>query len=235
MTIFLLRSATPIVDQTAIEHELAASISNLVEATSVERIFERVNAQDDWSSIILVAAPISDPAQFDQMVDAANRYRDKLFFILISDEISATDYKRLVRTGAADWASAKAASREVLDIIARRQQSPATRGAATVIRPAIKQSVTIGFVPTAGGVGNTTVVAEVAAYLKTNKRTLDRKICIIDLDFQTSHVCDYLDTEPRLRIEEISNAPERLDDQLFELFRSHHASGIDVFAAPRTK
>src|SRR5262249_34976395 len=104
-----------------------------------------------------------------------------------------------------------------------------------VVRAPIKPSVTIGFVPTAGGVGNTTLTVEVAAYLKTNKRTLDRKICIIDLDFQTSHVCDYLDTEPRLRIEEISNAPERLDDQLFELFRSHHASGIDVFAAPRTK
>jgi pilus assembly protein CpaE len=75
----------------------------------------------------------------------------------------------------------------------------------------------------------------VAAYLKSNKATRDRKVCIIDLDFQNSHICDYLDIEPRLRIEEISNAPERLDDQLFELFRTHHASGIDVIAAPRTK
>jgi pilus assembly protein CpaE len=235
MTIFLLRSATPIVDQAAVERELAATIPNLVEATSLDRIFEQVNAQEDASSIILVAAATGDRAQFDQLVDAANRYHDKLFLILISDEISATDYKRLVRTGTADWASAKAASREVLDIIGRRQQSSATRGAAAVVRTPIKQSITIGFVPTAGGVGNTTVAVEVAANLKSNKRTLDRKICIIDLDFQTSHVCDYLDTEPRLRIEEISNAPERLDDQLFELFRSHHASGIDVFAAPRTK
>src|SRR6516165_2452468 len=120
MTIFLLRSATPIVDQAAVERELAATIPNLVEATSLDRIFEQVNAQEDASSIILVAAPIGDRAQFDQLVDAANRYRDKLFLILISDEISATDYKRLVRTGTADWASAKAASREVLDIIGRR-------------------------------------------------------------------------------------------------------------------
>jgi pilus assembly protein CpaE len=48
-------------------------------------------------------------------------------------------------------------------------------------------------------------------------------------------VCDYLDSEPRLHIEELSNAPERLDDHLFETFTTHHSSGIDVFAAPRSK
>ena len=37
---------------------------------------------------------------------------------------------------------------------------------------------------------------------------------MVDLDFQTSHLCDYLDSEPRLQIDELSNAPERLDDQL---------------------
>ena len=232
MSIFLLRSKTPIEDQIAVEHELLAAIPNLIEATSFERILEQANPQANAPTIILVAAPASTHTYFDQLVDAAEKYRDKIFLILISDEISATDYKRLVRGGGADWASAKAGSREVLDIIARRQQGSLARGAAPATS---KQPVTIGFVPSAGGVGNTTVAVEVAAYLKTNRAALDRKVCIIDLDFQTSHVCDYLDTDPRLRIEEISNAPERLDDQLFELFRTHHASGIDVFAAPRTK
>jgi pilus assembly protein CpaE len=86
-----------------------------------------------------------------------------------------------------------------------------------------------------GGVGNTTVALEVALRIKLGKATRSWKICYIDLDFQTSHVCDYLDIDPRFQIQEILDRPERLDDQLFELFVSHHACGLDVFAAPRSK
>jgi pilus assembly protein CpaE len=233
MSIYFLRSKTVTREATPVERELLSTIPKLMEATSLEGIVKQSNPKRDGTSIVLVTAPPGDNSYFDHLVDAADRYRDEIFFILISDEISATDYKRLVRSGAADWASAKAGSREVLEIIARRQQ---ITGRDTILPQATaKHPVTIAFVPSAGGVGNATLVVEVAAYLKNNKTTRDRKACIIDLDFQNSHVCDYLDTEPRLRIEEISNAPERLDDQLFELFRTHHASGIDVIAAPRTK
>jgi pilus assembly protein CpaE len=48
-------------------------------------------------------------------------------------------------------------------------------------------------------------------------------------------VCDYLDIEPRMQIDEIAGNPDRLDAQLFELFVSHHGSGLDVLAAPRKK
>jgi pilus assembly protein CpaE len=233
MSIYLLRSKTVTREATAFERELLRAIPSLVESTSLESIVKQSNARRDGSTIVLVTAPPSDHTYFDQLVDAAGRYRDEIFFILISDDITATDYKRLVRSGGADWASAKTGPREVLEIIARRQQI--TGRTAVLPQVATKRPVTIAFVPSAGGVGNATLVVEVAAYLKKDKATRDRKVCIIDLDFQNSHVCDYLDTEPRLRIEEISHAPERLDDQLFELFRTHHSSGIDVIAAPRTK
>ena len=48
-------------------------------------------------------------------------------------------------------------------------------------------------------------------------------------------MCDCLDIEPRLQINEISSNPERLDDQLFNIYVSSHSSGLDVLAAPRTK
>ena len=53
--------------------------------------------------------------------------------------------------------------------------------------------------------------------------------------FRRAHLCDYLDSEPRLQIAELSSAPERLDEHLFESFRTRHSSGIDLFAAPRSK
>jgi pilus assembly protein CpaE len=94
--------------------------------------------------------------------------------------------------------------------------------------------IIVCFVPSAGGVGNTTLAVEVAIRLKTQKATRTRKICLVDLDFQTSHACDYLDIEARLRIDEIAGSPERLDAHLFGIFTSHHSSGLDVFAAPRS-
>jgi pilus assembly protein CpaE len=91
------------------------------------------------------------------------------------------------------------------------------------------------FLPCLGGVGNTTIALETALGMKRHKLAKAWKICYLDLDFQTSHVCDFLDTDPRLQITEIIDHPERLDDQLFEQFTNHHSSGLDVFAAPRGK
>jgi pilus assembly protein CpaE len=157
-------------------------------------------------------------------------YRGRIFLVLISNEISASDYKALVRNGDADWVSVGADPREIVDIITRhRERFDAERGGGAA------KPIAVSFIPSAGGVGNTTLAVEVALGLKTSKSGKDRRICIVDLDFQGSHVCDYLDIEPRLQIQEISANPERLDAQLFEIFISRHASGLHVFAAPRRK
>jgi Flp pilus assembly CpaE family ATPase len=79
-------------------------------------------------------------------------------------------------------------------------------------------------VSSAGGVGNSTLVVEAGIQIKGKKSGRQRAVCVVDLDFQTSHVCDLLDIEPRLKMEEISEHPERLDEQLFELFVTHHSS-----------
>jgi pilus assembly protein CpaE len=230
MTTFLLRGKTA----GAIESALIANIPDLIEISNLNQALEHKSAPDNDPATVLVATSVGDRAHFDRLVDIAAKLRNQIFLILISDEISASDYKRLVRTGGADWVSAKAASREIAEIVAKQkalrifstkqgQSSPRT------------QPVTVAFVPSAGGVGNTTLIIESAVCLKTNKASQHRSVCVVDLDFQTSHVCDYLDVEPRLQIAEFANAPERLDDHLLDSFKTHHSSDIDVFAAPRSK
>src|SRR5262249_27925439 len=98
-------------------------------------------------------------------------------------------------------------------------------------RPAI-----VAFVPSSGGVGNATLALETAVQIKLERQTRGRRVCLLDLDPQASHVCDYLDIEPRLQMREIIQAPERLDAQLFDLFVSRHqTSGVDVLASPRDR
>ena len=233
MAVFLLKTNPATARQAAVEARLKAAIPDLTEASSLETIVKSAATTDkDDAAIAIVVLPEGDHDGFKRFVDFTARYSRDIFLILIGDEISASDYKRLIRHGGADWASAQADPAEVIEIIARRRRENDARSAAL---PASGRPVTISFVPSAGGVGNTTLVVETAALLKSDKATRQRRICIVDLDFQTSHVCDYLDSEPRLQIAELSSAPDRLDEHLIESFRTRHGSGIDVFAAPRSK
>jgi pilus assembly protein CpaE len=216
----------------AIEHRLRRAVPDLVTVSSMDQVFSSQKGTTG-QTYVLVVAPSGDRRALAELIDLASRLRDRLFIILISDDISVVDYKAMTRTGGADWVSTNADPQEILDIIVRRNArmvADARPGGSTE-----RQPVAISFVPSAGGVGNTTLVVETGVHLKSSKATRYRNICLVDLDFQSSHVCDYLDIEPRLQIQEISSNPERLDAQLFDIFISRHASGLDVIAAPRTK
>jgi pilus assembly protein CpaE len=88
------------------------------------------------------------------------------------------------------------------------------------------------FVPASGGVGLTTLAIETAMLLLKGDGSRKSSTCIVDLDFQHGSVCDYLDLEPRLDLDEIEPRPDRLDRQLLEVMMSHHSSGLQVIAAP---
>jgi pilus assembly protein CpaE len=209
---------------------LRQAIPDLREAASLDVVAKSAGGPDD-PTIAVALLPSNLLVDFDRFVDFAARLPSGVFLVVVGGEISATQYKRLVRSGAADWVPAPADIGEVLEIIARRR----SRGAASAARGSGSRPATICFIPSVGGAGNTTLAVEIAASIKTDKATRTRRICLVDLDFQTSHVCDYLDSEPRLQIAELCGAPERLDDQLFESFKTRHSSGIDIFAAPRSK
>ena len=151
-----------------------------------------------------------------------------MFFIIVGGDISARDYKRLIQPGNADWVAEAGLPQEILDIVAR--VSAPTRDDAAADSP-----VVISFTPSAGGVGNSTLAIETAIHLVKDKSSKSAKVALVDLDFQSSHVCDYLDIAPKFQFEEIVAAPERLDDQLLSAFISHHSSGLDVLAASRSR
>jgi pilus assembly protein CpaE len=227
MSIYFLSPAIDIERSVKLEKILRGAIPDLIKIENIEEILKEPSSAAQ-RYVLLIGSP-QDNEFFDKLIDQASRGMDRLFFIFISDTISTGDYKRLVRTGDADWVTTDALPQEILEIISRRRL--VTESASS--RPT--EPVVISLVPSAGGVGNTTLAVEIASYLKILKTSKNLKTCIVDLDFQSSHVCDYLDIEPRLQIQEISANPERLDEHLFEIFISRHTSGLHIFAAPRTK
>src|SRR5579863_1483950 len=224
MAVFLLDAGSDAQAFAAVKERLTAAIPDLVEIANVGEIAQRRITQGD-RTVVVIAAPSADREQFSRLLEIVTRFRGAIFFVLIRGEISATDYKTLVQSGNADWVSEKAPSQEIVDIIARLSLEPA--------KPKGPDVVT--FAPSAGGVGNSTLAIETGVQLAKAKGGVRRKVCLIDLDAQTSHVCDYLDIEPRLQIEELIRAPQRLDAQLLENFSSRHGSGLHVFAAPRNR
>jgi pilus assembly protein CpaE len=232
MSVYFLDSSG--LNQSTMEVALRASIPEIIGITSLESVLKpKPGTRTAETPIVIIMLPPGDRGKFDGLVDMFGRYgNDSLFFILIGDELSASDYKRLLRTGCADWASLKAGLGEVIQMISRRRASETDAHSA---RRGDDPPVTISFVPSAGGVGNATIIVEIAMLIKTDKDIRDRNVCIVDLDFQTGHLCDYLDSEPRLQIAELSNAPDRLDEHLLESFKTRHSSGVDIFAAPRSK
>jgi pilus assembly protein CpaE len=234
MQIFLFSASVDSARLGDLEHRIRAKLPNVQIVSRMEEVTKalpKAAGSDGALACILFPVVLNAPASLDRMVAIATEYRDTLFFIFISDDIPASDYKRLVQTGGADWASTRDAPEEIVEILSRLDKG----GAAAISDPSATEPVMVAFVPSAGGVGNSTLAIETGIQLKTAKRTRGRRICLLDLDFQNSHVCDYLDIEPRMQIHEIAANPERLDAQLFDLFVSHHTSGLDVLAAPRSR
>ena len=213
----------------AIEAKLLTIIPELRTIEKIQDISAEIRHKSDEKIIVIFVSPALPRSNIDNFINIATRYRDRVFFVLISNEISGDDYKRLIRSGGADWVAANGSLQEIPDLV-YKQNLPRQSVPQADIKPTV-----ISFLPCMGGVGNTTIALEVALRIKLAKATRSWKVCYIDLDFQTSHVCDYLDVDARFQIHDILDRPERLDEQLFELFVSHHACGLDIFAAPRSK
>jgi pilus assembly protein CpaE len=232
MRIFLFTAGVESGDLEKLEGRVKTRLPTLQKLTKLEEITKQIAAHtnEPASETTFIIFPVLTTASsFDRLVSIAEQTQPGLFFIFVSKEISASDYKRLVRSGGADWVSLDNAPEEIHEIVTRASKTettPAAHGAKPII---------VGFLPSAGGVGNTSLAVETAIQVKLEKQNRNRRICLLDLDLQTSHVCDHLDIEPRLQLREIIDSPERLDGQLFDLFVSHHSSGLDVMASPRNR
>jgi pilus assembly protein CpaE len=226
MTIYLTQRGGDEARAREIEGRLKSTIPNLKRVSSVEDIDPKQVAGAESATIVLIAAPRAD-ANVDDLIDEVRRHPRRLFFIVVGGDISASDYKRLIQSGNADWVAESAPPQEILEIVGRVS--------APLRDVAADAPIVVSFTPSAGGVGNSTLAIETAVHLVRDKSNKGAKVALVDLDFQSSHVCDYLDIAPKFQFEEIVATPDRLDDQLLNAFISHHSSGLDVLATSRSR
>ena len=104
-----------------------------------------------------------------------------------------------------------------------------TRGAAEVIAAPRKLGVVIAFAHGKGGVGATTLAANVAATLATDSRS----VVLLDLNLQFGNAAMFFDLRPRTSIVEFARGDvNRVTEDDFSQFLADHKSGVRILAAP---
>lgn len=206
----------------AIERRLKPAIQDLRRISAIDDI-GRASLKGATRSIAIAPAPSGEQA-FARLLGIVGDRKKDVFFIIIGGDLSARDYKQLIQGGNAEWVIDSGSTEELLAIVRRIGTPDSTN-----------MPLVVSFMPAAGGVGNSTLAIETGVQLAKRKGEVGGRVSLIDLDFQSSHVCDYLDIEAKFRVKEFMDAPDRLDDQLLEVFASRHSSGLTVFAAPRQR
>src|SRR6266446_5397165 len=122
MQVFLFSASVDSARLNDLEHRIRAELPAVQVVSRMEQVTKALPKKagnDSELSCILFPVVLNSPASLDRMIAIATEYRDSLFFIFISDDIPASDYKRLVQTGGADWASTRDAPKEIVEILAR--------------------------------------------------------------------------------------------------------------------
>jgi pilus assembly protein CpaE len=90
--------------------------------------------------------------------------------------------------------------------------------------------VIISMVSTVGGVGVTSLVANLALALR---QTLNKRVAVVDLDLQTGGLAVFLHLEPDRSIVQLCESDRKIDSIQLESALTKHASGIYLLAAPK--
>lgn len=145
--------------------------------------------------------------------------------IAISSYLDQEIVRRLVQIKVDDWLPKDSPFVDIYRSCERLNRTPP-------VENRNKDAVCYSFFPAAGGSGNTTLAIEAAFLLGRASRPMENT-CLVDLNFQDGSIADYLDVPPAFRIEELANAPGRLDKQLLDVMLTRHSSGLSVLATPR--
>jgi pilus assembly protein CpaE len=141
---------------------------------------------------------------------------------------TADDVRRLFRAGAADVLSPPISQDQLMSSMAEAM-GPAANSEA--------RGYVLGVVKAAGGVGATTVAANMASHFAnpTGKRAnrLDPlSVALLDFDVQFGSAALAMDMQVRGSLTDILRSPKRLDTHFLDGVLDTHRSGVHLLAAP---
>jgi pilus assembly protein CpaE len=164
----------------------------------------------------------------DEAIAAIEDLRSSNFsgaIITMSETLDEASVRGLLRLQITDWLPTDA---EADTVIQACERASSTKRCAEHE----SQATCIAFLPAAGGVGTTTLAIQTAFLLAKRSGNFEAT-CLLDLNFHSGVLADYLDLQPVLDVGAIAKQPDRLDARLLEAMIARHPTGLAVVAAPR--
>ncbi|MFN3889775.1 MAG: CpaE family protein [Beijerinckiaceae bacterium] len=177
-------------------------------------------------AVLVILSPVAPPGEIETVIELAGDCRERAYVVYVTDDVAASDFRRLLATGSGEWMPTRSVETELPTLLQRIERANANPSG-------VSGRLFTSFSPSGGGAGNSTLVIETAAALASKLRGDAPRVCIVDLDTERGNVCDLLDVAPQLDLGAIAVDPNRIDDQLLSAFRSSTTYGVDVYATPK--
>jgi len=196
-----------------------------IELTTVETQVTdlRGELQEADGGVVIVEMDASRLEEIEALQRVMRRLDGRVPVIVVTQRFDAAAVRILVQLHVADFLVKPIPTADLVRSCLRALHGPG--------RAENADSQIYTFMPSAGGVGATTLALQ-AAWQLHHSVTRPASTCIVDLNFQQGACAEYLDLEPLFDIAEIENQPERLDRQLLDVMLSKHESGLCLLAAP---
>jgi pilus assembly protein CpaE len=171
--------------------------------------------------ILIIGA---DAPAADAFLARLRRMTPKPRVIVVLRDADVTNTRRLVREGAADvltWPVSEPALALSIERLLASETAPAA--------PARKTGELVVVMKAGGGVGASSLAAQVAANLAARDRGA---VCLADFDVQFGTAALYLDVPQTMSISDALSLGSAVADTPFNATLASHRSGVRVLAAP---
>jgi pilus assembly protein CpaE len=148
--------------------------------------------------------------------------------VVTAPDASLQDVRQFMHLGVVDFVPqpiTQADLKSALEQVNRTRKSTA--------EPSGQRGHIISFLKAGGGVGASTLAVQSACLLASRKKADKSRVCLVDLDLQFGTDALYLDLDNRVGVADLLETPERIDRELLHSVMGHHASGLELLAAPR--
>ena len=164
-------------------------------------------------------------AGWDQLLLLLAVERPSTAVIVVSDQLPAHMVRALMKLEAWDVLAVSAEAGDVMETAARLTE------ARTETKGGPANSVCWAFRGAVGGAGVSTLAIESAFALA--RLVGPGKVCLVDLNLADGMTASFLEAVPKLDLQALSAAPERLDARLLAAWCWQHEDGVSIIASPR--
>ena len=162
---------------------------------------------------------------WDQLLLLLAVERPSTAVIVVSDQLPAHMVRALMKLEAWDVLAVSADAGDVMETAARLTE------ARTEAKGGPANSVCWAFRGAVGGAGVSTLAIESAFALA--RLVGPGKVCLVDLNLADGMTASFLEAVPKLDLQALSAAPERLDARLLAAWCWQHEDGVSIIASPR--